>query len=460
MIEPGRTTRETTRYEVILSGPALPGFTPDQVLAALSVLFDTPAHELNKIFIGGEHPIDHLFSADEALAMQERLEGIGLRASVVRASRTPPQLALRQPPQDAGNTIARTGAGGPASAASRQDSTPSSHGAGQDARAQSAKAPRHPTEADAQQHWQNGWHNPDEEDTFEGPDQVALFVGPANDHYRAVFARFSPRGGSGIALSWNWAAFISPFLWAMYRKMWSWGLVIGITEVILPMTALFMGLQGFVSHKLIYVGLLGIVANRLFWPALVNYLYYRHVNESLRRLHHMVTYVADVDIASRGGTSKTGVLVGLAFSAVSILFLWSLLDSVRPPPDAYQPSSQGTPAGAKRNDVKTGLPALAVTQSRLQQLGAALGSWAGEHGNGVISLRTLSLEKGLSGDLLADGWGVGIRLLRESGGYRLVSAGPDRRFDTSDDVELFVRARSVANPQGPTAPDAVAPTTD
>lgn len=449
MIEPGRSIKETPQYEVVLRGPVLPGFTPDQALAALSALFDTPVNELNKIFIGGEHPIDHRFSAAEALAMQERLEGIGIHASVVRAARMPTHLSLRQ---HADNATAAPSAP-PAQSSTAQRPEPVD-------RPPSDKPPRHPSEEHARQHWQNGWQDQDEEGATEGPDQVALFVGPANDRYRAVFTRFSRQGGPGIALSWNWAAFISPFLWAMYRKMWLWGLVIAVTEVILPMTALFMGLQGFVSQKLIYVGLLGIVANRLFWPAVVNYLYYRHVNVSLRRLHHMVNYVADVDIASRGGTSKTGVLVGLAFSAVSILFLWSLLDSVRPSQDAYTPPSQSSPASAKRDDTKTGLPALAVTQSRLHQLGAALESWAGEHGNGVISLRTLSLEKGLSGDLLADGWGVGIRLLRESGGYRLVSAGPDRRFDTLDDVELFVRARSVANPPGPTAPDVTTPGTD
>ncbi len=430
------------QYEVILSGPVLPGFTPDQALAALSRLFDAPVNELNRIFIGGEHPIDHLFSADEALDMQARLEAIGIRASVVRARPDSVPLALKNLPPEQGAAAAGemaspsrpAPAATPASPRKPSPSRPQQDG-------QRLATPQHPTQPQAQQHWDAGWQEPLQEEAFQGPDQVALFIGPANEKYRRVFDRFTQRGRSSLPLSWNWGAFVSPFLWAMYRKMWLWGLVIGITEVILPSIALFMGLQGEGPARLVYAGLLAIVANRLFWPMLANYLYFRHVNASLRNLHQMMSYVADVDIASRGGTSRTGVLVGLVFGLVSILFVWSVLDSIHPANAGDGLASRNSVEAATDGRQRPEQSPLAVTQSRLQRLGEALETWVGSKSRSVKNLQILAIEMELPGEYLEDGWGEPVRLLEDPAGYRLLSTGPDRRLATADDVELFVRTR-------------------
>jgi hypothetical protein len=42
---------------------------------------------------------------------------------------------------------------------------------------------------------------------------------------------------------------------------------------------------------------------------------------------------------------------------------------------------------------------------------------------------------GILGDA-RDGWGTPLRYVRTGDGYKLLSAGPDRSFDTADDIDL------------------------
>ena len=121
----------------------------------------------------------------------------------------------------------------------------------------------------------------------------------------------------------------SPFVWALYRKLWGWATVIFVTEVFLPVVFIVFGSYDMGPSKLVYLGYAGLIANRLFWPAVAHYLYCRHARGTIRRLHMMSpNFASESDIANAGGTSPGSVMVGLVVAAVMAMFLWSVAASL------------------------------------------------------------------------------------------------------------------------------------
>jgi len=443
------TMSSRRRYRVVLTGELMPGHAVDSVLPTLAKLFQTATVDLRQVFDGGQHPIDRAFSGDDALEMQERLERIGVRARVERIAERELNLVLRtDAPGPGSGTIERVAsldlprASGPSvlhEPAISYAAAPSDN-----------KQPQSLSHAET--HWRKAWGDFHEDLEPDEPDRRALFVGPGNPYYMAVFERFRKSDHPGFVFSWNWAAVPSPFLWALHRKLWLWALLIGITEVVLPVILLFFGLNDIVSDKLVYIAYMGVIGNRLFWPALLNHLYFRHVEGMLLRLHDMVAYVADTDVASSGGVSKSAVFVGLAFSGVLILFVWSFIDSLQGPnqlvenrlatlPDrADLVELQGSRSlGAGTEEVRKEENRWVVTRSKLRTLGQAVNQWmthkAASGGPTQLNLFKLREDMDLSQESLQDGWSNDVQYIPDNEGYRLISAGPDKLFGTADDIQ-------------------------
>lgn len=430
------------RYRVVLTGELMPGHAVEAVLPALARLFQTPAADLRKVFEGGQHPIDQTFSGDDALDMQERLEHFGVRARVERVPERDVKLILRSD-VPAGGTIERVASFDQAKAGTEPAPAPEPL----------APEPVRPSPlSHAEARWHQAWGDPDDQDDFAEPDRSAMFVGPENPYYKKVFERFSKDGSPNFALSWNWAAVLSPFLWALYRKLWLWALLIGITEVVVPVLALVLGLHNIVSAKLVFVAYLGFIGNRLFWPALVNYLYFRHVDGMLMRLHGLAPYVADVDVATTGGISKSAVFVGLAFSGVLTLFVWSFLDSMQQPGHQVENRLATLPEqgdlmqlqdsaqlGAKPEQLREEENRWAKTRSKLRTLGQSVNQWmASKAVSGdpaTLNLFKLREDMDLPPEALLDGWKNSVQYIPDNEGYRLISAGPDQLFGTADDIQ-------------------------
>lgn len=79
-----------------------------------------------------------------------------------------------------------------------------------------------------------------------------------------------------------------------------------------------------------------------------------------------------------------------------------------------------------------------VTAQRLESLERAVRAWIKFYGSGdpgQVSLDRISQDLEMAAEELLDGWGSKIAYQSKQNGYTLVSAGPDRRLGTADDIE-------------------------
>lgn len=53
-----------------------------------------------------------------------------------------------------------------------------------------------------------------------------------------------------------------------------------------------------------------------------------------------------------------------------------------------------------------------------------------------VTLGRLQQDLAIDSNELLDGWGTALRYLPGDKGYSVVSAGPDRKFDTADDLKV------------------------
>lgn len=408
-----REQSRDARYRLVIIGELLPGHSLEGAVATLAQVFTAPPERLRGLFDGARHPVDQAFTADQALDLQQRLERAGVTAQMERIAGADLALRLRTPSRGA-------------------TSSASTH---------------------AEQHWRDAWGDAHVQDEPREDDRLAVFIGRRAPGYLHRFARVRENGRPTFGLSWNWGAVPSPFLWALYRRLWGWAFVIGITDVLLPLVMLILSQHGLLAPRFTTLALLSMVGNRLFWPAVADYLYYRHAHFSLLYLFNMMPgYASEAEIANAGRTSRSAVALGVAFSAVLAVFLWALTGSLRvtggapstvpPPPalleqDAVPLSPGAGGAGtiqiSRQDEVRWG-----STRRRMGELDWAIREWlAGESdpdAAAVLTLRRLRDERVLPADVLFDGWDNEIRYLPDRKGYRLVSAGPDQLFGTEDDI--------------------------
>lgn len=77
-------------------------------------------------------------------------------------------------------------------------------------------------------------------------DQIAELVGNNSAYYLPRFHKMT-HGGSKV--SWNWAAFLIPSNWLLYRKNLLWGIVIFIVETVLQLFSQFAGDSLFIVNE-------------------------------------------------------------------------------------------------------------------------------------------------------------------------------------------------------------------
>ncbi len=309
-----------------------------------------------------------------------------------------------------------------------------------------AEATRRPS------NWRAGW------DAFEdapAPDEdvcLTLFVGPEAPRYLKAFERLRVDGRTRFVPGWNWGAVLSPFLWFLYRRLWAWGAVLALVDVVAPLGFIVLGGQLPGAGYLVETGYGLLVLNRILWPAVADYLYLRQAKAALVRLERMsATRMHETEIVLAGGVSGTAVLAGLAFVLVFGMFLWNLADSVRldgvgrgrearpaastqPPAASRAPAASGMSAGAARAPNRW-----TATRGVMRGLGDRVDAWlasdAGAEGPGALTVRRLHDEVGIRPADLRDAWGAVIHFIPAADGYRLVSAGPDGLFGTVDDIQ-------------------------
>lgn len=459
------------KYRVVLTGELRPGVTVDAAVRGLARWFQVPDAVLRQLFDGAAHPVDQTFDAAQAAAMQGELERIGVISRIERLSAQPVDLRLRPvgaPPraatdrqpglmrcpacgheQTVATSCAACGVNFEAYNRRRRQAglTPPSTPA-----AVSAPPPRHV--APVSERWRPN-RDDFEDDIPSDQADLKLFIGPNAERYLRVFKRF----GSGLrprfALGWNWAAVFSPFLWMLHRKIWPWALVTLFTEVLAPLIILILAARGVLAPGMDWLAWLLLLLNRLFWPALADYLYFRHANASIYRLHRMSpTRAHELEILGAGGVSATAAVIGAALAAVLSLFLWSIIDSLDIQQPVFAPVDSATPPPLPLTD-DTGTPASqpiataplplaeskwVTTRGSLRSLGAQISTWLNRAPAGTgpteLTLNRLRDEVGIADADLRDGWGGEIHYIPDADGFQLVSAGPDQLFGTADDIQF------------------------
>lgn len=484
------------RYRVVLTGHLMAGFSREAVIAALARLFETSAGSLMGVFDGNDFPVDALLSGEEAGRLHKRIEQIGAKARIEQvvdtagASDRSLHLPRHDDVIDAGlmtcpacghrQLVARRcdecgivfadynrtrGAGRAASPAPRhaEPAAPARYSPPRSAR---RSANIHAPDVAG---WRDAWVD----DGNELPTEqyhLNLFMGQGAATLSAACQRMILGRRTQLMLTWSAGATISPFLWAMYRKMWGWSAVIFVTEVLLPVLLIALGTKDNISDKLTYIGLAGIVANRLFWPFLLKFLYCRHARKAIAYLNRMSpTFAADIDIAAAGGTSRTSAFVGFVAMVVLSLLTWNIVDTihrvvsngqpafVEPPPLADW--SPGTPATPSATPPASGQSAATparptppagiaediavnkwvVTRGRLRTIGQRLYSWMEREGKernaAQLTMEDIGEVLSIDAETRTDGWGKPIIYRLEDSGFVLASPGPDGSIGSNDDIE-------------------------
>jgi hypothetical protein len=468
-------------YRVVLTGELISGFSREEVMASLARMFETSAGKLLRLFEGGEHPVDNVFAMHEAAVLQRRLESIGVSARVDRVPAGEPVAArrgsgLRLPshddPAEAG--LMHCPACGHAQlvakscdecgvvfadynrehAAQGFGSIPPGHRSAGVRKPTSQPRARHDIHADASAGWQNDWLDEGDELPTEQY-HVNLFMGMRSGHLVDACTGMMLGRRTRFKLTWTGGAVISPFLWAMHRKMWAWGAVMFVFEVLLPIVLITLGAKDDISDKVTLLGLGVMVGNRIFWPAIMKSLYCRHARLTIKQMHRMApTYAPDIDIATRGGTSKTSVFVGIVLAIVASLLAWSIVDTlyarmsptgplystpVDLPPEVTPPQQAIDPVASARDKLLVNENRWVSTRSRLRMLGQQINGWFADRGQTLdptaLDMAQIARALSLDPEATQDGWGREISFSAVGKGYRLISAGPDGEFGSSDDVE-------------------------
>lgn len=481
------------RFRVVLTGQLEPGFSREAVIASLARLFETSASTLAQVLDGGDYPVDAVLTAEDASRLQKRLGQLGACARVeALEARRIDSRSLRLPrhddPGEAGlmtcpacghrQLVARScdecgvvfAEFNRSRGASRVVPNPVNR---PPAQPQRRSEPRPRQSADIHARDANGWHDAWVDDGNELPTEqyhINLFMGQASPELTAACQHMRLGRRTHLALSWTGGAVISPFLWAMYRKMWAWGVVIFVAEIFLPVLLIALGTKPNISDKLTYLGVAGLVANRLFWPFLLKYLYCRHARRAIAYLNRMSpTYASDIDIATAGGTSRTSTFVGMVAVIVLSLLTWSLVDTahrmITNRQAAYaetagvsdwQPSEvsaeSDVPAAEAGSDgsAEPAQPAApitpvepvnrwVVTRGRLRSVGQRLYAWmevvGPERNPAQLTMADVVEVLALDNDNRTDGWGRPIAYRLDGGSFVLLSAGPDGVLDSPDDIQ-------------------------
>ncbi len=137
-------------------------------------------------------------------------------------------------------------------------------------------------------------------------EDFALFVGKNAEKYLCKFRRFTRNGEDTFVATWHWPAFFFSFLWALYRKLYGWALVV-----------LFLGCVP-------YVGLLVMIA----FGISANYIYYKHAKKKLIEVKSLTPSEAERAAAvARAG----GVNIALVLAAIVAMVILGILTAAAIP---------------------------------------------------------------------------------------------------------------------------------
>jgi hypothetical protein len=130
-------------------------------------------------------------------------------------------------------------------------------------------------------------------------EDLATFVGKNADKYLPQFAKFYAGGGDKFQTTWHWPAFIVPFWWMFYRKLYGWG-VLAFLLGIIP-------LVGLLFH--------------LMWALVANRLYYNHTKKNILEIKNLHPTAGEQKAAlhAKGGVGYAALIIAGILGLIVIL---------------------------------------------------------------------------------------------------------------------------------------------
>lgn len=130
--------------------------------------------------------------------------------------------------------------------------------------------------------------------------EFTVFVGTNTDKYITKFRKFYVGMNDQFKISWNWPAFLFPFFWMLYRKLYYWALL-AFVLILIP----FVG-----PVAMIVFGITG------------NYIYYRHAKKNI-----LESKIKASDIQIAGGVNGRAPTIAL----ISLIVVGGILASIAIP---------------------------------------------------------------------------------------------------------------------------------
>ena len=384
------------KYRVILSGNILPEHDRQQVLQGLAEVFNSRPGKMEKLLQGKPVPLKKEYSEDQAQKICEKLRNVGVEC---RSEKIPEvEIALADddtlhPSQfldDLENK--RTG---------KDTSGRIDH-----------------------EHIQDNSLNV-ELGRNKLIELVMQFVATNKEYYRHQFDRFGNPRSPRFRISWHWPAFFFFFFWALYRKLWLYAALyvvgaMGIAILIQPPDLLL----------LIWV---------FIWPIIINYLYYRTaVQQSKLALRHPAK---ERQYLNKGGVSKAALGIGIVAVLVSSVFTSNFLTTRFLEKYGHHLEDVLPGAGTQRRGDGSVAKIDSDQNNRLSKTSLRLSIHATSLKIILVSedsdARSQQLRKFIekfNGGQVPDAWGKPILIEDQVDKYMLISAGPDKAYETDDDL--------------------------
>jgi hypothetical protein len=243
------------------------------------------------------------------------------------------------------------------------------------------------------------------------------FVGPNAEVYAGKFREFGTTAESRFAATWHWPAFFVPFFWAIYRKLWSFAALVWLaaffTTFMHPLAWLIVNIASGLS---------------------ANYVYYRQALKKVGNIHRLFPRDSrPAQVAAVGGTSPMAVYIGIGAALLLSLLTWKMaLDPLMEQMGEMPAVTRGT-SGLSGADLNT--PEAQATAIQLSMLSLAVKLVLIKEGSpSDVSWKQIKARMRMSDQDIKDPWGTALRFESEDSGFELRSAGPDRLFDSDDDL--------------------------
>lgn len=161
-----------------------------------------------------------------------------------------------------------------------------------------------------------------------------------------------------------------------------------------------------------------------------NFIYYKHVKNEVLKLRKHRKATAET-LAEAGGTSWPAVIAGIVLPSVfsGILISWLMPEGFKGIQDMQSTFDAQDPKVMKtRQGQETFL------NMTMAKIAIVLTVQQGQVKPYEVSYDRL-VDEGMPANKLIDGWGTPFHITANGTEITLISAGPDREFDTADDLK-------------------------